>query len=110
MSNPDETTFGLEMPFIICASQQGPYADEPFAAGWTCGELYTELAACRQLGARPHGRYVPPEILPQVDLIAMKHGFTVHRDAERNTPAWAYIEFQEPPCACGPGTDMTAGD
>lgn len=101
MTENDDAALALEMPFIVCASQSGPYDDEPFAAGWTCGQLYAELATCHQIGAEPRGRHVLPEILPQVDLIAMRHGFTVRRDLDLDLPGWAYVEFQETPCECG---------
>jgi hypothetical protein len=98
--NEDEATYTLAMPFIVCTSQNGPYDDEPFAAGWTCGALNAELASCRQVAANPRGRHVLPGILPQVDLIAMNHGFTVRRDPERDSPGWVYVEFDQVGCSC----------
>lgn len=76
MSENDDHAMGLVMPFIVVKSAGGVLDDMSFACGWDCGALYGELEACHLLGATPHGRWVKPEILPQLDLIAMRHGFT----------------------------------
>lgn len=72
---PEQHAMGLVMPFVVAKSNGGTLDDLSFACGWDCGALYGELDACHRLGAAPAGRWVKPEILPQLDLIAMEHGF-----------------------------------
>lgn len=68
--------FSLIMPFVVCASQGGPYDDTAFVAGYECGLVDAELAAKPGVVTKT----VRAASMPQVDLIAMRHGFTV--DAE----------------------------
>jgi hypothetical protein len=75
----NETEFGLVMPFVVCASQGGPYDDDSYVAGYEAGKLDAELA----LGPPHVLAFWPPalsfhaENKPQLDLVAMKNGYTV---------------------------------
>jgi hypothetical protein len=78
-NDPDDAnhvTYGLVMPFIVTTSHGGPYEDKAFVAGWAAGWLDAMLATARPLGATIE-RYVPPGLMPQLELVAMHHGYTV---------------------------------
>ena len=70
----DEAEFGLLMPFVTTTSNGGPHDDESYVAGYEMGQLDARLAAAA------HHKLGCPEVvvqrksLPQVELIAMRHG------------------------------------
>lgn len=104
----EPSTHSLVMPFVVVKSAGGELDDMAFAAGWDCGALDAELGVCAQVGATPAGRYVKTPALPQLDLIAMRHGYTVTVDAkdedEQATPGWKRVEFARiSTCDHGPG-------
>lgn len=70
--------YDLVMPFVTVASKGGPHDDQAFTAGWECGVLDTRLQAMEGAACIVE-RWVMPELVPQVDLIAMKHGLAVRR-------------------------------
>lgn len=72
------------VPFVVCQSKGGPYDDDAFAAGWHLGAIDAELAtvAARRSHA-PVLHTVRTASIPQLDLIAMRHGFSlVSSDAD----------------------------
>jgi hypothetical protein len=71
--------FELVMPFVVVASKGGPYDDEAFVAGWSCAEIDQALNAVAPWRAT-FQRTVRTEVVPQVDLIAMKHEYTLTHD------------------------------
>jgi hypothetical protein len=104
--DPDGVGFDLVMPFVVCRSQGGPYDDQSFAAGWSAGQMWTSLAVGQATGAvevSPGVGSVRRDLLPQVELIAMQHGYRwVEADppdpaadwAEAVTAEWALGTFQ----------------
>jgi len=74
MEEPGE--YGLVMPFVVTTSHDGPYADDAFVAGYQAGQLDLLLPIVAQFGSTVE-RYVPPALVPQLDLIAMRHGYTL---------------------------------
>ena len=95
MTDPEneEHVFGLIMPFVVVKSAGGALDDLSFTCGWDCGELYGELETCHRLGATPRARFVKPEIMPQLDLIAMKHGFTMTMGDPDPYAGWPHVTF-----------------
>lgn len=76
----DEETFGLVMPFVAVVSKGGPYDDPSFVAGYQAGEINGKLES-RRIAAATFLIYTT--LIEQVDLIAMRHGYTsevLHRD------------------------------
>lgn len=77
LPSDDETEYALVMPFVVCQSEGGPYEDQAFTAGWELGVLAERLST---LAAKPgvvHIATVRTPSLPQVDLLAMKEGWTL---------------------------------
>jgi len=64
---------GFFLPFVVTASKGGPYDDAAYTAGWEMGVLDHLLAA------RPYVLTVTVHAgnMPQIDLLAMAHGYTV---------------------------------
>lgn len=71
--------YELVMPFVVVASAGGPYDDEAFVAGWSCAEVDQALTALAPWRAT-FQRAVRAGVVPQVDLIAMKHGYRLVHD------------------------------
>lgn len=87
----DDEGFGyypLVMPFIACVSQGGSFDDEAFVAGYRCGVTDGILAGpqAEMLEVVAH----QPE-LAQLDLIAMRNGFTM--TSERADDEWFHVTF-----------------
>lgn len=66
--------WGLVMPFVVCASQGGPYHDDSFVGGYECGFIDALLTS----GQKRVQRLAHRASLPQIDLIAMKHNCSIH--------------------------------
>jgi hypothetical protein len=86
-----EQEYGLVMPFVACQSNDGPYDDEAYVAGYEMGLLDQSLAtmaqpftAWRQMIHSPNRR--------QADLIAMRHDF-VMTVRETDFDEWLDVEF-----------------
>lgn len=71
MSDDTEAEYGLVMPFVACQSKGGPYDDVSFAAGYSVGSTDAALAFGLLLDPKP----VYTALLPQLDLVAMRHGY-----------------------------------
>jgi hypothetical protein len=85
--------YGLIMPFVVCKDQGGPYDGDAFVAGYVAGILDTLLPI-----VRPHGvtveRYVVPELVPQLDLLAMRHGFKLTAEPwDEHPDEWTFVTF-----------------
>ena len=95
MSDDNETPagYGLVMPFVVTVSQGGPYDDNAFVAGWEAGWLDAMLLACRPLGATVE-RYVDSSLVPQLDLVAMRHRYTMTVEPwEEHPDDWSFVTF-----------------
>lgn len=70
--------FNLIMPFVVCQSKGGPYDDNAYVAGYEAGALDQGLRALNAIRAVPTLPYlIHADNRPQVDLIAMRRGFSV---------------------------------
>ncbi len=69
-----DAEYGMVMPFVVCASAGGPYDDEAFCAGYDLATLDTLLDLQHPPVLQ---RTVRTATMPQVDLIAMKHGYSI---------------------------------
>jgi hypothetical protein len=85
----DGTEYGLVMPFVVCASNGGPYDDEAFVVGYQLGILDTLLAQRSPVLHWP----LRTASMPQVDLIAMRYGYTVKHSLAPEDDYWTMAEF-----------------
>lgn len=74
---PEGGEYDLVMPFVLAASQGGPYDDTAFVAGWRLAELSTLLKTAEQFGLDVPQQTLYPSDEPQADLLAMRFGFTM---------------------------------
>jgi hypothetical protein len=93
--NPDfEANYGLVMPFVATTSHGGPYDDAAFVAGFEAGWLDLMLSITGKVGAEVQ-RYVPPELVPQLDLIGMRHGYKLIAEPwDEHPDEWTLITFE----------------
>jgi hypothetical protein len=94
MSDDDEQVGGwdLVLPFVACTDHGGPYDPDSFAAGWAAGQLDLALAAAAELGGS-FDRYVRPALVPQIDLIAMRRGYTMRAEPWNEEPEWVRVQL-----------------
>ena len=94
MTDDKEPGYGLLMPFVVCESQGGPYADEPFVAGYRIGHLDAQL----QYERPPFWEgYVAPSDVPQIDLLAMRHGYNTVIEPDGDEWTHMRLTASEPP-------------
>lgn len=89
----DDAEYDLVMPFVIVKSNGGPYDDAAFVAGANCGQLMAELQGLAAHRAIPHQRWMRPELLPQVDLIAMQHGYELRLKEIDDASGYQLVDF-----------------
>lgn len=94
MTDPSNADFTPVMPFVLCKSEGGPYDDTAFVAGATCGALIEELRVLRLTTATPHERYMNAKYIPQIDLIAMAHGYTIKLGELDEASGWQVVTFE----------------
>ncbi|MGE3795121.1 MAG: hypothetical protein AB7I38_14500 [Dehalococcoidia bacterium] len=95
MSDHEDASYGLVMPFVATTSNGGPFDDQAFVAGYECGSIDMALHVLAPIGATV-SRWVHPELLPQLDLIAMRHGRQVYVGDEDDTGTWRHITIDLP--------------
>lgn len=98
--------YEMVMPFLVVRSKGGPYDDEAFTAGWAMGSLDARLGS---LVIDPGGTYkidvtVPPDCVPQIDLIAMKHGFACET-TDTSDDHWTQVVLRRYPWNAGEVVD-----
>ncbi len=71
-------SYDLVMPFVACVSKGGAYDDQAFVAGWECGALDARFQAMVGTAFMVE-RWVPPNLIPQLDLIAMKYDLSLQQ-------------------------------
>lgn len=80
--------YGLVMPFIVCQSNGGPYEDSAFIAGGR----FQQISALLESGCESHDSYQPPALVPQLDLLAMQHGYVMGVD--EYDEHWSLVTFE----------------
>lgn len=86
-------TWGLVMPFVVCASRGGPYDDQSFVAGYAAGRLAVLLESLATCGGSGTRFTVHTGLLPQLDLMAMRHGFTLDSAPCPEADGWSTATF-----------------
>lgn len=89
MSDAEECAgeFSLVMPFTVCAGRGGPYDDVAFVAGYQCGLIEARLRD----GEPEVKEYVPPALVPQIDLLAMRFGYSLAHYPDCD--GWTLVEL-----------------
>jgi hypothetical protein len=101
----DGHTYELLTPFVVCASNGGPYDDDAYVAGWEMGALAERLS----IGVA-HLGFIPPAIMviraanvPQMELVAMSYGLVLYVlddddlaewGLPPNVDGWAQVQLQ----------------
>jgi hypothetical protein len=88
LEGEEHPRYNLEMPFVVCASQGGPFDDDAFVAGYRCGVTDGILAGPHTSTLDGVAREAE---LKQLDLIAMRRGFVM--TAERADEEWFALTF-----------------
>lgn len=89
-----EPTYGLVMPFVVCRSHGGPYDDAAFVAGAEYANIDNALRS------HPYKveQYVRTATMPQYDLLAMHHGYTLKASPWDECPdEWTHALFTRQP-------------
>lgn len=95
MTTPDPSAaYGLVIPFVACASQGGPYDDDAFAAGYQAGRIDHALAALVAVGGTELAATVRTDLVRQLDLIAMHHGFKAETEPYVDANEWSFVTFR----------------
>lgn len=81
--------YGIVIPFVTVKTKGGPHEDHSYVCGYTMGVLDATLPH-----ANSYTLYVHPSNLPQADLIAMRHGFSLESEPWVDSPDdWALLTF-----------------
>lgn len=89
-----ENEYQLVMPFVVTSDAGGPYDSHAFVAGANFGALDTELKILTAFRAIPQPRYLETPLLPQIDLLAMKHGLVIQKTPwDEHPEEWTRIDF-----------------
>lgn len=90
MSATPEENFSLVMPFVVCQSNGGPFEDRPFVAGYECGRIDAVLEHAKPGVLEVTVRH---DNLPQLDLIAMRHNYSMLITGRPDDEEWVQITF-----------------
>jgi hypothetical protein len=80
----------LVMPFVVCSDQGGPFDSHSFVAGMRLADIQHKLST------RPYEvrEYVEPELVPQLDLLAMHEGYNFEsRPWDEHPEDWMLARF-----------------
>lgn len=94
MTDDDQPEYDLVMPFVACASNGGPYDDAAFTAGYQAGGLDKALEILAAAGASELRATVYTPLVPQLDLVAMRHGFQLDSGACAEAEGWTFATFR----------------
>ena len=72
----------LVLPFVVCKSMGGPYDDASYIAGWEAGSLYSGMSILSRRAVQRSALrlLVHSDNIPQLDLVAMCHGYTTETE------------------------------
>jgi hypothetical protein len=82
--DPDDGEYTLLYPFVVCKTNGGPWDDEAFVAGVRFGELAQRLKLREVFVELP----IEHALVPQVDLLAMHEGYSVHFEPCDTAEGW----------------------
>jgi hypothetical protein len=89
-----EEQWGLLFPFVVCQSNDGPYDDAAFVAGYQAGRIDRSLAVAVAAEADALRFTVHTLLVPQLELIAMNHGYLAKSEPwEQEPDLWSFVTF-----------------
>lgn len=88
----DDDGYELAVPFILCSSQNGPFDDEAFVAGFQCGEVDRALTVVAAAGGSRFTATVYTASIRQLELFAMNRGFPGVA-VDRHDDTWSTVTF-----------------
>jgi hypothetical protein len=94
MTDDEDDGHDLVMPFVACVSNGGPFDDDAFTAGYQAGLLDKALEVLAAAGASELPATVFTPLLPQLDLVAMRHGFQLTAVPAEDTGTWSFVTFR----------------
>lgn len=86
-----EATYEPVMPFVVCRDHGGPYGAKAFVAGYTAGHLDATLRAMKGTAGMVT-MWVSPDLVPQLDLIAMHHGMALRAFESDESGEWVRVQ------------------
>lgn len=85
-----EEEYGLVYPFVVTSDNGGTYDPDAFVAGVQFGQIDQLMES----GTPIFERYVASGIVPQLDLAAMHHGYSMTAEAWDEHPAeWTRVSL-----------------
>lgn len=79
------------MPYVVCASVGGPYDDASFVAGIRMQSISERMERDAE---QEFQSWEPVDLVPQLDLIAMMHGYTMESVPWEDHPdEWSLVTF-----------------
>lgn len=86
-----EGTYQGVMPLVACRSHGGHYEDQAFVAGAAFGRINESLSHSTE---DTIVRYAPPNLVRQLDLAAMWHGWTMTSEPwDEHPDEWTLLRF-----------------
>jgi hypothetical protein len=95
LDQPDEGggDMDLVLPFVATASHGGPYDDAAFVAGYATAQLDQILQLASAAMVTAVYANVRTVLVPQLDLVAMRWGYTAEASPAGPDPDWTAIAF-----------------
>jgi len=94
----DASIYDLVMPFVVCDDNGGPYEASAFVAGCRYTTIDHALRTIVQFGIIEYQHYVEPQLLPQLDLLAMHYGWKLTSEPwEEHPDEWTLASFEKLP-------------
>lgn len=92
---PEDDRYELVVPFVVCTSVGGPFDDDAFVAGFQAGQVDQALKTAAVSRAREVSFTVNSELVKQLELIGMNHGFPViTAEPSEGAPSWTFVTFR----------------
>jgi hypothetical protein len=89
----DDPFYELVMPFVVCATNGGPYDDAAYCAGWEAGVIDSTLGIAKSLQSVGHLTLLcRGDNRAQIDLLLMKHEFDLLESSETDDGEWITME------------------
>lgn len=86
-------TFGY--PLIACSHNGGPYDTEAFVAGMYVATINVllDVSDAEDAERLADAGMAPTQAMPQMDLVALKHGYVMHHAPIPEHPGWSRMGF-----------------